>query len=109
MPPVIGLGQIIETGAAQPLVVDDEAAGLDDIHGDAEAGAEAENRTAVLRNIGLVEGKTHVGGFPGKWPIQGFAFPGNFLYIPLVGQGVRGTPRGVLPHFLQRLPRHFDA
>ena len=51
--------EIIHAGALQAAVVEHEAAGLDDVDGDAEAGAEAQQRAGVLRNVGLVEGKTH--------------------------------------------------
>ena len=55
----LGAGEIVHAGPAQALVVPEEAAGLDDIHRHAEAGGEAQNRAAVLRNIGLEQGKAH--------------------------------------------------
>ena len=38
-----------------------KAGGLDDVGLDAEAGAQAKNRSGILRNIGLVEGDAHDG------------------------------------------------
>src|SRR5665213_580123 len=55
----IGLAEIIHRRALQAPVVQDEAAGLDDVDGDAQTGAEAQQGTDVLRDVRLVEGKAH--------------------------------------------------
>jgi hypothetical protein len=53
------VAEIIHGGAFQAPVVEHETAWLDDIDGDVEAGAETQNRTRILRNIGFVEGQPH--------------------------------------------------
>ncbi|MDE2164934.1 MAG: hypothetical protein KGJ66_01175 [Alphaproteobacteria bacterium] len=53
--------EIIHRRAFQVTVVEQEAARFDDIDGDPEARAEAQDGARVLRNVGLVEGQPHVG------------------------------------------------
>jgi len=48
-----GAGEVIHAGAVEIAVAQDKTAGMDDVDGNAEAGAEAEDRPGVLRNIGL--------------------------------------------------------
>ena len=57
------------TAAAMGVVgiVEQEAAGLDDVDGDPQAGAQAQQRAGVLRNIGLEKNQSHgVDFLPGK-------------------------------------------
>ena len=49
--------EVVEAGAAQAGIGEDEAAGPDDVDGHAQTGGEPEQGAGVLRNIGLVEGK----------------------------------------------------
>ncbi len=58
----MGKREVIEPGAAQPAVGEDEAAGLDDVDSDAKTGAEADQSAGILRDIGLEEGKAHGDG-----------------------------------------------
>jgi hypothetical protein len=51
--------EIVHAGAAEGAVRGREAGWLDDMGLDAEAGAQAQNRSGVLRNIGLIEGDAH--------------------------------------------------
>ena len=62
--------EIVHAGATQPSVVEDEAAGLDDVDRDAEAGGEAEQRAGILRDVRLVEDEAHGAGFGVAW--QGY-------------------------------------
>src|SRR5262245_37299934 len=50
---------VVHGGAADALVVDLKAAGFDQVHGHAEAGAEANEGAEILGDVGLVERKTH--------------------------------------------------
>src|SRR6185503_14216193 len=59
VPCELDLIQIIHAGALQMAVVPDEAERLDEIGGDPQAGAEAQNRAGVLRNIGLIKREPH--------------------------------------------------
>ena len=55
----LGIGEVVEARAFQAAVAEHEAAGLDDVNGDTEAGAEAKQGPGVLRDVGLVEGEAH--------------------------------------------------
>ena len=55
----LGALQIVHAGAAKFLVAEQEAAGLDDVHTDAQTGAQPDQGTGVLGDIGLVEGEAH--------------------------------------------------
>src|SRR5208282_3353940 len=69
--------EVVHPGAAEGAVGDGETGRLDDIGLDAEAGAEAQNRSGVLRNVGLIEGDTHAehSGPAGGWPSICKPFP----------------------------------
>jgi len=51
--------EVVHPGAAEGAVGCRESGRLDDMGLDAEAGAQAENRTGILRNIRLVESDAH--------------------------------------------------
>jgi len=53
----LGQIEIVETAALQFAARKREAGRVDNVNGDAEAGAEPEQGTGVLRDIGLVEGE----------------------------------------------------
>ena len=53
------LVEVVHSGAAEGAVGDREAGRLDDVGLDPEAGAEPQNRSGILRDIGLVEGDPH--------------------------------------------------
>src|SRR3546814_8663824 len=50
---------VVEPRAPQAAVVQQEAAGLDDVEADAQAGRQADQGAAVLGDVRLVEGKAH--------------------------------------------------
>ena len=50
---------VVEAGAPEPGIGKKKAAGLDDIHWNAHAGAKPEHGPGVLGNIGLKQGYTH--------------------------------------------------
>ena len=54
--------RVIQARATQALVVPQETEGLDQIHRYPETGGQAQEGPAILRNVGLKEGKSH-GGF----------------------------------------------
>ena len=54
---------VIHGGAADPLVVERKAAGLDDVQRRAQAGGQADEAPRILRNIGLEQGKAHESQF----------------------------------------------
>ena len=54
-----GAGDIVHAGPAQAAVAEGEAAGFDDVEPASEAGGEANHRTQVLRNVGLVKRESH--------------------------------------------------
>jgi len=56
--PVHGL-EIIHAGPPHPPVVEQEAAGLDNVDVDTQAGRETQDRPGVLRNIRLIESEAH--------------------------------------------------
>src|SRR5439155_20036905 len=68
----LGRAEIVHAGATQPSVVEDEAAGLDDVDRDAEAGGEAEQRAGILRDVRLVEDEAH--GRASRWLGKGTRF-----------------------------------
>jgi hypothetical protein len=47
---------VVHRGAPDALVVDREAAGFDDVEGDAQSGGEADEGAEILRNIRLEKG-----------------------------------------------------
>jgi hypothetical protein len=47
--------QVVETGSFQAAVAENEAAGLDDIGFETQAGTQAQQRATVLRDVGLEE------------------------------------------------------
>lgn len=49
--------EIIHPGPAQAAVAEDEAAGLDDLDRQIQAGGEPQQRADILRNIGLEQGE----------------------------------------------------
>lgn len=51
--------EIIKSGSSEALVAEIEAGRQNDVDGDVEAGAEAEDGACILRNIGLVKGDSH--------------------------------------------------
>jgi hypothetical protein len=51
--------EVVHPGAAEGAVGGRESRRLDDMGLDAETGAQAQNRSGVLRNIGLVESDAH--------------------------------------------------
>ena len=51
--------EVIHTGPAEVPVRNGESGGLDDMGLDAKAGAQAQNRPRVLRNVGLVKDDAH--------------------------------------------------
>jgi len=55
----LGMLQIIHAGAAELLVVEQESAGLDNVHAHPQAGAQADQGAAILKNIKLIEGESH--------------------------------------------------
>ena len=54
---------IIERGAAQPPVIEQETTGLDQIDLDREARGEAQQSAGILRDIGLEQGEAQIGLF----------------------------------------------
>ena len=56
MPVEVGGGGVVERGACQLAVVDEEPGGLDQVDRDPKAGPEPEKGAGVLRNVGLIEG-----------------------------------------------------
>ena len=50
---------VVHGGAADALVVDRKAAGLDDVERRAQAGGQADEGAEILRDIGLEQGKAH--------------------------------------------------
>ena len=48
---------VVHGGAADALVVDRKAAGLDDVQRHAQAGGQADEGPEILRNIGLEQGQ----------------------------------------------------
>ena len=59
MPPQRHLIEVVHTGAAEGPIRYRKTGRLDDVRRDAEAGAEPQNRSGILRDIGLVEGELH--------------------------------------------------
>jgi hypothetical protein len=53
------LVEIVHAGALELRVGPHESAGLDDVGGDAETGAEPQHGAGIRRDIGLEEGKAH--------------------------------------------------
>ena len=53
---------IIERRALQPAVVEDKTGRLDQVDGDGETGAEAEQRAGILRDVGLEQGEAQMIG-----------------------------------------------
>ena len=51
------IGRVIEGGAPEPAVVEQEAARLDQVDRDAEASGEPQQRAGILRNVGLEQGE----------------------------------------------------
>ncbi len=51
--------EVIHSGAAEIAVADREAGRLDNVRLHIQAGAEPENRSGVLRNVGLEQGYAH--------------------------------------------------
>src|SRR5436309_2867014 len=51
--------QVIHSGAAEGAIGDRKARRFDDMGRNAKACAEAQNRSGILRNVGLVKGKLH--------------------------------------------------
>ncbi len=51
--------QVVHPGAPHAAVVEGEAAGLDHVDRQPEAGGETQDRAGVLRDVRLVEGKAH--------------------------------------------------
>ncbi len=60
----LGVPPVIHGNPPQASVIKHETAGLDDIHRNAEAGRQTENRSGVLRDIRLIKGDTHDKGIP---------------------------------------------
>ena len=59
MPHDANLVEIIHSGAPEGAVRDREPGGFHDMRLDAEAGAEPENRSGILRDVGLEKGDPH--------------------------------------------------
>ena len=60
---------IIERGAAQPAVVEEKAAGLDQVDLDPKAGGKPQQGAGILRNIRLEQGEAQApsnGGVPAE-------------------------------------------
>ncbi len=55
----LGMLEIIEGGAPERALGEGKAAGLDDVDGHVEAGAEPQKRAGVGRNVGLEERQAH--------------------------------------------------
>ncbi len=60
--------EIVHAGAAEVAVGGVEAAGLDDVHRHAEAGAHADDGAGVLRDVGLEEREAGHGRINGSGP-----------------------------------------
>ena len=59
VPRDLDVGQIVEAGPPQGAVGHVEPRRSDHVHGDAQAGGQAQNGAGVLRDIGLVERQAH--------------------------------------------------
>src|SRR5205085_5868201 len=55
--------EVVHPGPPEGTIRGWKARRLDDVGFDPKAGGEAQNRTGVLRNVGLVEGDPHGGRF----------------------------------------------
>ena len=62
MPPHLCLSGIVHAGALQRAVRKGEAAGFDDVHRHAEAGAQPQDGADVSGDLGLEQGDAHAGG-----------------------------------------------
>src|SRR5689334_10892994 len=63
MPRELHLIEIVHAGAAKRAIARRKARWFDQMRLDAEAGGESENRSGVLRDVGLEEGNAHAGAF----------------------------------------------
>ena len=51
--------EVVHSGATEGAVGDRKASRLDDVRRHAKAGGEAQNRSGILRDVGLVQGDLH--------------------------------------------------
>jgi hypothetical protein len=70
------MAEVVHAGAAQVTVGDVEGRRFDDLDRDAEAGRKPQHGAGVLRDIGLVDGKSEHG-----------------FVIVATGSAVKGAPR----------------
>jgi hypothetical protein len=59
VPPQAHLIQVVHSGATEGAIGDRKPRRFDDMGRNAKARAEAQNRSGILRNVGLVKGKLH--------------------------------------------------
>ena len=60
MPRPVQMVEVIHCGAAQFLIVQNEAAQLDNIHPHAQTGAKPHHGAAIGRHVGLIEGEAQI-------------------------------------------------
>ena len=93
------LVEIIHPGAAEGAVGDRKAGGLDNMRLQPETGAESQNRSGILRDVGLEEGDPHGLGRRRRFPVrrpgtalqQGFAEPRLSYAIAGLRCGTKGA------------------
>ena len=60
MPRHANMPKVVHVHALDPAVVEDEPERLDQVDRYAEAGAEPEQSSGILRNVGLKKGEAHL-------------------------------------------------
>src|ERR671935_669652 len=102
----VEIGRIVEDGAPEPAIVEQEAARLYQIDRDAEARGEPQHRAGILRNVGLEEGDPQATSIADVFAPPDTGSPAqSLLNFPPIYAAVCHIVRVPQPYSLPRRPK----